>query len=113
MSKLIEAGNADIAGENHRGWIMGDFIDFGIRKTDALELKFSHHPAGDHSEGEKRTDCRTLTMLIAGKMAVELAGVVYTLSEQGDYVAWNEGIEHQWMAEEDTTMFTVRWRESA
>jgi hypothetical protein len=32
---------------------------------------------------------------------------------EGDYVIWDELIEHTWTAVEDSTILTVRWREAS
>src|SRR4051812_26114227 len=112
MTKTWETGNAVEAGRDTRGWLMGHFIDaaHGTRSTDALEVKWGVHPAGDKraqwTEDEQRT---TLVILISGRFTVELEGESVALAQQGDYLTWGPGIEHSWRAEDASVVLTVRW----
>jgi hypothetical protein len=49
-------GNAAIDSKDHRGWIIGHFLDRedGIRVSDEVEIKW-----GIHSAGEARNDWQT------------------------------------------------------
>ncbi|WP_374005171.1 hypothetical protein [Streptomyces ipomoeae] len=31
------------------------------------------------------------------------------LERQGDYVVWGRGVDHSWVAEEESVVLTVRW----
>ena len=107
-------GNAATDGDQYRGWLLGHFIDpdaGGIRHTDALEVKWGIHPAGQErpngwTTGEDRT---TLLMLISGRWRLDLTVGTVTLEKPGDYVVWGPGIGHTWKAEADSTMLTIRW----
>jgi hypothetical protein len=33
----------------------------------------------------------------------------HVLSRAGDFVQWDKGVVHKWVAEEPCVMFTVRW----
>jgi len=106
----IEVGNANAKGEGKRGWFMGHFVGGLISKNNDVEVKFSHHEAGDNSGDQlKRTDSHTLTMLVAGRFACEVGGIEFILEKEGDYVGWGLGVEHSWRALEPSTMLTVRW----
>lgn len=86
-----------------------------IRATNAVEVKW-----GAHAAGEKRTewytdeDRTTLAMLVDdGRFRLDLSdgGEVDSirLDRHGDYAMWGPGVSHTWEAEEDSTIVTVRW----
>jgi quercetin dioxygenase-like cupin family protein len=56
--------------------------------------------------GERRT---ALLVLISGRFRVRLPGRDVLLTEQGDYVVWGRGVDHSWLAEEESVVLTVRW----
>lgn len=56
--------------------------------------------------GERRT---ALLVLISGRFRVRLPGRDVLLVEQGDYAVWGRGVDHSWVAEEDSVVLTVRW----
>ena len=105
-------GNARSDGQSTRGWLLGHFIgeDGGIRASEAVEVKWGIHPAGEGrdtwSTDEQRT---TLLLLIRGRFRLDLSIASVTLKEEGDYVLWGPGIDHCWHAEEDSVVITVRW----
>ncbi len=106
-------GNAADEAGQYRGWLLGHFIDAAdgtVRKTNALEVKWGIHPAGQKrhqwTEGEDRS---TLVIMVSGRFRVDLSVGPVELNRPGDYVTWGPGIEHSWQAEEDTTVITVRW----
>jgi hypothetical protein len=106
------AGNAAADGDPYRGWLLGHFIDpnDGMRKTDALEIKWGVHPAGqqraDWNTDEPRT---TLLLMIRGRFRLDLSVGTVLLEREGDYVLWGPGIGHSWQAEEDSVVVTIRW----
>jgi quercetin dioxygenase-like cupin family protein len=107
------AGNAGVDAAAHRGWLLGHFVDpstGGVRSTEAVEVKWGVHPAGQQRP-EWTTDDRRTTMLvlIEGRFRIDLAVGSTLLSRQGDYVVWGPGIDHSWRAEEDSIVLTVRW----
>ncbi len=109
-------GNAAAENDQHRGWLLGHFIDgedATIRKTNALEVKWGIHKAGEErpewTTGEDRT---TLFMLISGKWRLDLTVGTFTLDRPGDYIVWGPGIDHSWQAQADSTVLTIRWPSS-
>jgi quercetin dioxygenase-like cupin family protein len=106
-------GNASDEADEHRGWLLGHFIEpegAPVRSTEALEVKWGIHPAGQQRDawtsGEDRS---TLVILVSGKFRVDLTVGSATLERQGDYLAWGPGIDHFWHAEQDSVVVTVRW----
>lgn len=75
-----------------------------------MEIKWGVHPSGDQRaqwvRGEERT---ALLVLISGRFRVELPGRSVLLERQGDYVVWGHGVDHSWVAEEESVVLTVRW----
>jgi hypothetical protein len=104
-------GNAATDGAEHRGWIVGGFMDAGdVRMTKDVEIKWGVHTAGEqranwHDE-EQRT---TVLMLVSGRFRINLSVESHVLARQGDYAIWGPGIGHSWQAEEDSVVITVRW----
>jgi hypothetical protein len=106
--------NAIDDGAPHRGWFVGHFVDpaAGVRHSLDVEVKCSHHPAGDTSSSTVVGDWRsTLTLLVHGRFAVWLDGEQTVLERPGDYVIWSPAPDrwHSWRALADSVMLTVRW----
>jgi hypothetical protein len=105
-------GNAHTDGQDHRGWLIGHFLDDedGVRASRDVEVKWGIHPAGeDRGEwvtGEERT---TLLILVGGQFRLDLSVGSFTLENEGDYAIWGPGIDHHWQAEKDSIVITVRW----
>jgi len=82
----------------------------GPRQTQAVEVKWGIHPAGenrpDWSTDEQRT---TLVLLVSGRFHVELSTGQVLLERQGNYLVWGPGIDHTWHALEESIVLTVRW----
>ncbi|MFF4275888.1 signal peptidase I [Streptomyces sp. NPDC001536] len=106
-------GNAGADADQHRGWLLGHFIDpakSAVRQTGALEVKWGIHPAGEQRPDWVGDDQRTaMLLLVSGKFRLDLSVGSVTLEKQGDYVVWGPGIDHSWQAEEDSVVVTVRW----
>jgi len=107
----VYVGNADVDGPLDDGWLLGHFKPTDdVRHSEAVEIKWGHHKAGDERArwvtGERRT---ALLILISGRFRVELPCRSVLLKEQGDYVVWGEGVDHSWRAEEESVVMTVRW----
>lgn len=107
------AGNANDDADQYRGWLLGHFINPAAgtaRATEALEVKWGIHPAGQQragwTNGEQRS---TLVLLISGKFRVDLTVGNVTMQRQGDYITWGPGIDHSWQAEQDSIVLTIRW----
>ncbi len=108
------SGNAADDSGQHRGWLLGHFIepaDVNVRATEAIEVKWGIHPAGQQRLGGRASDedRTTLVLLVSGRFHVELAVNYVLLSRQGDYVVWGPGIDHTWRADEDSVVVTIRW----
>ena len=84
--------------------------DPSIRATNALEVKWGIHPAGQErpawTSGDDRT---TMVILVSGRFCVNLTVGKVQLERQGDYAVWGPGIDHSWKAENDSVVITVRW----
>ncbi|WP_254710111.1 signal peptidase I [Streptomyces lunaelactis] len=104
-------GNAGKDAALDRGWLLGHFKGAeGPLHSDAVEIKWGVHPRGDERmqwvRGEERT---ALLVLISGRFRVELPGRSVLLEQQGDYVVWGRGVDHSWVAEEESVVLTIRW----
>ncbi len=105
-------GNAAIDSKDRRGWLVGYFLDEddGVRASDAVEIKWGIHPAGEERHAWQTDEQRTtVILLVKGRFRLELSTGVFVLKEEGDYAMWGPGIEHLWHAEEDSVVITVRW----
>jgi len=105
------AGNANSDADTNRGWLLGHFVAPGdVRSTEALEVKWGTHQAGQRRSGwttdERRT---TLVILVAGRFRIDLSVGTVLLERHGDYAVWGPGIDHTWHAEAHSVVITVRW----
>jgi hypothetical protein len=126
-------GNAVTDGRVFNQWFVGDIYNwsegredehfhsnFGLRDTRSVEVKW-----GIHKKGEQRSPGwvsgsgkLSLSILIRGRFSLRFRKPEdrdreweHILAVEGDYVIWNEVIEHTWRAEEDSTILTIRWRD--
>jgi hypothetical protein len=111
MDDGVYVGNAARDGALDAGWLLGHFKDPGDpRHSEAVEIKWGVHPAGDAREewvtGERRS---ALLVLVSGRFVVRLRGRDVVLAQQGDYVLWGPGVDHSWRADEASVVLTVRW----
>lgn len=108
-------GNAVADGKDHRGWLVGYFLDgSGVCASEVVEIKWGIHPRGEgrhawHTD-EQRT---TVLILVKGRFRLELSVGAFVLEHEGDYAIWGPGIDHSWHAEEDSVVITVRWPSTA
>lgn len=107
----VYVGNAGKDAALDRGWLLGHFKPDGdTRHSDEVEIKWGVHPHGDTRaqwvRGEERT---ALQVLISGRFRVDFPGRSVVLERQGDYVVWGRGVDHSWVAEEESVVLTVRW----
>lgn len=111
MQSKIVSGNAQKEGTMRGGWFIGHFMpDNDPRSTSDLEVKWAVHPAGDgRREWAMNAEATTLSILISGRFRLQFPEEEIVLSHQGDYVLWCPGTLHTWVAEEDSTILTVRW----
>ncbi|MCD0449977.1 signal peptidase I [Actinocorallia sp. API 0066] len=111
MADDIYVGNANVDALAEQGWLLGHFMPDGDARHSAdVEIKWGVHRPGDERaewvRGERRT---ALLVLISGRFRVEVPGRSVLLKEQGDYVVWGHGVDHSWVAEEESVVLTVRW----
>lgn len=111
MNDQVYVGNANVDAAGDRGWLLGHFKPLGDpRHSEEVEIKWGVHPVGDERAEWVRGEARTaLLILISGRFRVELPGRSVLLAERGDYVVWGKGVDHSWVAEEESVVLTVRW----
>jgi mannose-6-phosphate isomerase-like protein (cupin superfamily) len=77
----------------HRGWVMGVFMDRGVRKSKAMEVKYWKFRKGITSHGPKVQKTIEFTLILSGKVQGVIDGhTVYMKS--GDYVVIRPGISN-------------------
>jgi hypothetical protein len=105
-------GNAKHEGVSRGGWFVGHFINppKDARYTEEIEIKWAVHKAGDsRTQWAVNHQATTISILINGRFKLEFEDREIVLSHEGDYVLWCPGIAHNWVAESDCTILTVRW----
>jgi quercetin dioxygenase-like cupin family protein len=105
-------GNAVADGTDHRGWLLGHFLEDsdGIRASDVVEVKWGIHPAGESRDSWQTDEQRTTVIfLVKGRFRLDLSAGTFVLEHEGDYAVWGPGIDHSWHAEQDSVVITVRW----
>jgi hypothetical protein len=105
-------GNAAEDGHDHRGWLLGAFIDpaEGVRSSKDVEVKWGIHPIGDKRVQWTADDQRTtMVILVEGIFRVDLTEGSITMAKQGDYIVWGPSIDHSWEALAPSVVITVRW----
>ncbi|WP_061297668.1 hypothetical protein [Herbidospora cretacea] len=111
MTERVYVGNANADALLDRGWLLGHFQPSGDpRHSDEVEIKWGVHPKGEERAewvtGESRT---AMIVLISGRFRMELRDRSVVLEKQGDYLVWGHGVDHSWVAEEESVVLTVRW----
>jgi hypothetical protein len=93
-----------------RGWLLGHFMPPGDpRSSDAVEIKWGVHPAGERRPGWVTGDPRSiLSVLVSGRFRIDLADRSVVLAEQGDYIVFH-GLDHTWVAEQASVVVSIRW----
>ena len=109
VAEEIYVGNATTDAAT-RGWLLGHFMPTGDpRNSDAVEIKWGVHPAGEQRPGWVTDDPRSiLSVLISGRFRIDLPDRSVVLARQGDYVVFH-GVNHTWQAEEESVVVSVRW----
>jgi quercetin dioxygenase-like cupin family protein len=107
----IYSGNAKDDGKDTRGWLMGSFLEpDSLRHSDSVEVKWGTHSAGENrEEWAPGTHERSLAILISGNFLIIFRDREVELSKPSDYVIYTKGIEHRWLAQEDSIILTIRW----
>jgi hypothetical protein len=117
-------------------WSLGDFVKwsaavgeslssadatmrFGLRYTEAIEVKWSHHQAGESRKNGWAPPGTgfTLGILISGAFLEQFRPPgskspphEIRLENGGDYVAWRSALfEHNWQALKESDFLTIRW----
>jgi len=110
---VFEHGHFD--GFTNGGWVIGHFGK-GSLKTDDIEIKWAHHDPGPAGKGWSDCDtATTLSVLISGRFNIEFRHnleampTAVLLEQQGDYVMFGPGIQHQSTALEPSLFLTIRW----
>lgn len=90
---------------------MGCFVSEseGLLHSEDVEVKWAYHSEGDRKCGWKADDAVTLAILVRGRMRVQFDEGFHPLKREGDYVIWDRGVRHLWVADEDSLVVTVRW----
>ncbi len=112
MQSKVVFGNAQTEGKNRWGWFIGHFItpEHDPRSASDLEVKWAIHKAGEgRKEWATNAEATTLSILISGKFLLQFPDSEILLSCEGDYALWCPGVPHCWLAEDDSTILTVRW----
>ena len=131
MLYKLTVGNAAKDSEEFRHWLVGDIeswessrsnpVDLsrvGLRNTKDLEIKWGAHSAGEVRPGgwAPSSEKRVISILIYGRFVIRFRDArdhkstgEACLSELGDYVLWNEALEHQWLSVDESLVLTVRW----
>ena len=112
MQSKVVFGNAEIEVKNCWGWFIGHFITptNDPRSASTLEVKWGVHKAGEgRQEWAMNAEATTLSILISGKFRLQFPDTEILLSREGDYALWCPGVAHCWLAEEHSTILTVRW----
>lgn len=104
-------GKAPAEGAANAGWLLGHFMPPGDpRHSEDVEVKWGVHPAGEERaqwvRGEART---TFAVLVSGRFRLRFPDRDVLLAEPGDYVVWGRGVDHSWVAEQESVMLIVRW----
>ena len=122
----ITFGNAGTDGAGFKGWFMGDLnrwapkddaAAFGLRQSSIIEMKWGVHRAGEtRREWAPCSNNSTLSLLVRGKFLARFrkpnnpdAVIERRLVREGDYAIWGTDLEHTWVVEEDSVIFTIRW----
>ena len=111
MEDGVYVGKAGKDAALDRGWLLGHFKEHDDpRHSDAVEVKWGVHPRGEQRTQWVKGEVRTaLLVLITGRFRMEFPGRSVLLEEQGDYVVWGQGVDHSWVAEDESVVLTVRW----
>jgi quercetin dioxygenase-like cupin family protein len=113
LGRTVIVGNAvDDGAGNNRGWFVGHFItpSDDLRHTEAVEVKWGVHPAGDaRPTVAPGLETTTVSILVSGAFRVSFPGREVRLARPGDYLLFPPDVPHTWVAEADSVVITVRW----
>ncbi|MBI4682754.1 MAG: hypothetical protein HY757_06600 [Nitrospirae bacterium] len=130
MLSDITSGNTKTDGKEFSFWFVGQIEKwckdnnklfdpgrFGLRNTDDIEIKWGIHKKDDDRKVWASTSDRTaISILIRGDFTFVFReidnhnqGREVRLKNEGDYVIWQEDVEHTWRMNEDSEILTLRW----
>jgi len=104
-------GNAAIDAKDHRGWLVGNFMDDDdVRRSEDVEIKWGVHASGEERAEWQGDEYRTtVLLLVKGRFRIKLSVDSFVLEHEGDYAMWGPGVGHSWEAEEYSVVVTIRW----
>ncbi|MBV8780334.1 MAG: signal peptidase I [Phycisphaerae bacterium] len=111
----FRTGNTQIDGADYRGWFVGHFVKGdAMRRTGDVEIAWAVHPKGTtNGKFVANRTATTVSILIRGQFKIlfrtDLEADDVLLEREGDYAMWPPLVEHDWLAEEDSVVLTVRW----
>jgi len=127
----VTTGNAKADGKEFRYWFVGgiekwcsannvpfDKERFGLRSTDGIEIKWGIYKKGEaRSEWASSSDMTGMSILIRGDSIFTFREIngqgdsrEVRLMKEGDYIIWQEDVEHTWEMLEDSVFLTLRWQ---
>lgn len=111
MADEVYTGKAPADSTLNSGWLLGHFLPpDDPRHSDEVEIKWGAHPAGEERAEWVRGEARkSLAVLVSGRFRLRFPDRDALLSEPGDYVVWGKGVDHSWVAEQDSVVLIVRW----
>jgi len=131
MHNMFTFGNAEEDGHDFSCWFVGQ-IDtwcvengllfnakkYGLRNRSNLEIKWGVHTKNQERPGgwTKSPGSTAISVLVRGLFRIKFRILKKNtfhevlLKKEGDYVIWNEELEHIWIAEKESRILTVRWK---
>jgi len=132
MSLNITKGNTKTDGKDFGFWFMGaiekwccdkkipfDREKYGLRNREDIEIKWGMYKKDDVRDVWADCSDKTgMSILIRGDFTFTFREKSnhdnqseVRLYNEGDYVVWQEDMEHTWRMDEDSEILTLRWTE--
>ena len=126
----ILQGNAITDGRDFRFWFVGhiekwcrdhgipfDAEKFSLRNRDDMEIKWGVYSKGEERAGWASSSSMTgISILLRGDCIFRFRDslrpddyIEARLRSEGDYVMWEETVQHAWKMLEDSVFLTLRW----
>ena len=130
MLSDITAGNTKNDGKDFGFWFVGridswcrenglpfDGARYGLRNTGDIEIKWGIYKKGEVRDKWASFSHKTaMSILIRGEFTFVFREInnhqerrEVRLVREGDYVIWQEDLEHRWKMDEDSEILTLRW----
>lgn len=112
MSNEFLTGNFNESAVEHKGWIIGHFMEVNSPFCNQdFEIKWGKHKKGEVKGAIIQTNADSLAVLVYGKHLIKFPslGKEVILEKEGDYLFFPKGVDHTWETLEDTLMLTIRW----